>query len=129
MIKKNNKATDDDDDGKGRRVGCQRGNAGRAVDCAEENKKGMKWKRLFKSYDIFAKTTDEVTTRTISGGLLTLASWIVMAILLMYECWRYGSTSWRSELVVDSTSRKQQMDIQFDISFPKMPCFGKLQGV
>jgi hypothetical protein len=33
-------------------------------------------------------------------------------------------TQWQSELVVDTSSRKERMDIQFDISFPKIPCFG-----
>ena len=50
-------------------------------------------------------------------------STIAIVGLLVFEYGEYRKVEWKPELVVDK-SRTDQMTIHFDISFPKVPCFG-----
>jgi hypothetical protein len=56
--------------------------------------------------------------------LVTLVSAIIILILLLGEFLDYRSIHLESSLVVDS-GRKEKMSIDFDITFPKIPCYSK----
>lgn len=55
---------------------------------------------------------------------MTLASAIIIVVLLLGEFFDYRAIRVESSLVVDS-GRKEKMAIEFDISFPKIPCYSK----
>lgn len=55
--------------------------------------------------------------------LVTILSGATICFLLFFEWIDYQKVSWRSELVIDQTNT-EQMTINFDISFPRVPCFG-----
>ncbi|KAF9417751.1 Endoplasmic reticulum-Golgi intermediate compartment protein 3 [Podila epigama] len=76
----------------------------------------------FKNFDAYAKTLDDFRVKTSTGAAVTLASAIIIIILLMGEFMDYRSVRVESSLVVDS-GRKEKMAIEFDISFPKIPCY------
>ena len=57
--------------------------------------------------------------------VVTILSGAAICFLLFFEWIDYQKVSWRSELVVDQTNT-EQMTINFDISFPRVPCFGTL---
>lgn len=57
---------------------------------------------------------------------MTLASAFIIVVLLLGEFFDYRSIRVESSLVVDS-GRKEKMAIEFDISFPKIPCYSKLR--
>lgn len=73
------------------------------------------------SFDAFAKTEEDVRIRTRSGGFITLGCLIVTLMLLMSEWARFNSVVTRPELVVDR-DRLSKLDLNFDISFPSLPC-------
>ena len=85
----------------------------------------MNWRKMFKEYDFFAKAMEDVTTQTFFGGLISVLTAILMILLVAFEFSRFMQTQWTSELIVDTSSNQEQMEIHFDISFPKIPCFGK----
>jgi hypothetical protein len=72
--------------------------------------------------DSFAKTHDEFRTKTFIGGLVTILSTVLIGALVIYEYVDFQTVIWKPHLIVD-TSRKERMTIDFDISFPKVPCF------
>lgn len=55
-------------------------------------------------------------------SIVTLVSAIVIAVLLLGEFLDYRSVHVESSLIVDG-GRKAKMAIDFDISFPKIPCY------
>ncbi|KAF9384259.1 hypothetical protein CPB97_005815 [Podila verticillata] len=76
----------------------------------------------FKNFDAYAKTLDDFRVKTSTGAIVTLASAFIIAVLLLGEFFDYRSIRVESSLVVDS-GRKEKMAIEFDISFPKIPCY------
>ncbi|KAG0226440.1 Endoplasmic reticulum-Golgi intermediate compartment protein 3 [Actinomortierella wolfii] len=75
-----------------------------------------------KQFDAYAKTLDEFRVKTTAGAAVTLASAAIILILLISEFFDYRSIHVESSLVVDS-GRKGKMAIQFDVTFPKLPCY------
>lgn len=55
-------------------------------------------------------------------SIVTLVSAFVIAVLLLGEFLDYRSVHTESSLIVDG-GRKAKMAIDFDISFPKIPCY------
>ncbi|KAF9585715.1 Endoplasmic reticulum-Golgi intermediate compartment protein 3 [Lunasporangiospora selenospora] len=76
----------------------------------------------FKNFDAYAKTLDDFRVKTSTGAAVTLVSAFIILILLMGEFFDYRSVHIESSLIVDS-GRKEKMAIEFDISFPKIPCY------
>jgi hypothetical protein len=56
--------------------------------------------------------------------LVTLVSAVIILVLLLGEFMDYRSIHLESSLIVDS-GRKEKMSIDFDITFPKIPCYSK----
>lgn len=59
--------------------------------------------------------------------IVTLVSAFVIAVLLLGEFFDYRSVHTESSLIVDG-GRKAKMVIDFDISFPKIPCYSTFLG-
>ncbi|KAG0309455.1 hypothetical protein BGZ98_002340 [Dissophora globulifera] len=76
----------------------------------------------FKNFDAYAKTLDDFRVKTSTGAAVTLVSACIIFILLLGEFFDYRSIHLESSLVVDG-GRKEKMSIDFDITFPKIPCY------
>jgi len=77
--------------------------------------------QVLKRLDLFPKTNDEHRKRTLSGATVSLISLGVFAFLFLVEFAMFLSTDLHQELLVDS-SLDNQLEIQLDITFPKLPC-------
>lgn len=74
-----------------------------------------------KNLDAYPKVNEDFFTRTFSGGVITVVSSLVMLCLFISEFSLWLRMNTISELSVD-TSRGEMMDINFDITFHKLPC-------
>jgi hypothetical protein len=72
-------------------------------------------------FDAYAKTLDDFRVRTTSGGLVTIISTIIIAILFVLQLQYYLTIDVEQVLFVD-TSRQEKMNITIDIQFPILPC-------
>ncbi|KAI8978466.1 endoplasmic reticulum vesicle transporter-domain-containing protein [Pilobolus umbonatus] len=75
----------------------------------------------FRQLDGYGKTLDDFRIKTTTGALVTIFSAIIILILALSELSAYRSSSWNPRLVIDK-SRKEMMPINFDITFPHLPC-------
>eukprot|EP00882_Tetradesmus_deserticola_P010657 GHRQ01011257.1.p1 GENE.GHRQ01011257.1~~GHRQ01011257.1.p1 ORF type:complete len:399 (+),score=139.27 GHRQ01011257.1:579-1775(+) len=71
--------------------------------------------------DAFPKVNEDFFKKTMSGGVITLVASFLMALLFFSELRLYLAPQATHELVVD-TSRGAHIDINFDVTFPKLPC-------
>ncbi|KAF4346090.1 hypothetical protein G4B88_030867 [Cannabis sativa] len=78
--------------------------------------------RKVRNLDAYPKINEDFYKRTLSGGLITIASSIVMVLLFLSELRLYLHAATQSKLVVD-TSRGETLRINFDVTFPAFPCF------
>ncbi|KAF9912536.1 hypothetical protein BX616_010306 [Lobosporangium transversale] len=76
----------------------------------------------FKSFDAYAKTLDDFRVKTSTGAAVTFLSAFIILVLLIGEFLDYRSVRIESSLIVDG-GRKEKMSIDFDITFPKIPCY------
>ncbi|GMH32727.1 hypothetical protein BSKO_00561 [Bryopsis sp. KO-2023] len=74
-----------------------------------------------KALDAYPKINDDFFKKTLSGGVITLAASLIMVFLFASELRLFLTPKTRHELKVD-TSRGETIDINFDITFPGMPC-------
>ncbi|XP_076939935.1 uncharacterized protein LOC143608920 [Bidens hawaiensis] len=74
-----------------------------------------------RNLDAYPKINEDFYSRTLSGGVITLASSIAMLFLVISELALYLQTVTETKLVVD-TSRGEKLKINFDISFPSVSC-------
>ncbi|KAI5283558.1 hypothetical protein KEM52_003318 [Ascosphaera acerosa] len=81
----------------------------------------MAVKSRFARLDAFAKTVEDARVRTRSGGVVTLATLLVIAYLIWGEWADYRRVVVAPELVVDK-SRGERMEIHLNITFPALPC-------
>ncbi|PWY85293.1 COPII-coated vesicle membrane protein Erv46 [Aspergillus eucalypticola CBS 122712] len=81
----------------------------------------MPAKSRFTRLDAFAKTVEDARVRTTSGGVITIASLLVILWLVWGEWVDYRRVVVMPELVVDK-SRGEKMEIHLNITFPRLPC-------
>ncbi|CAM8894990.1 unnamed protein product [Rhodiola kirilowii] len=74
-----------------------------------------------RNLDAYPKINEDFYSRTFSGGVLTLASSIVMLLLFFSELSLYLHTVTDTKLNVD-TARGETLKIYFDVTFPAVPC-------
>eukprot|EP00892_Ulva_mutabilis_P010957 jgi/Ulvmu1/8233/UM041_0043.1 len=78
------------------------------------------FKRL-KAIDAFPKIQDDFYSKTMSGGVITIVCALLMLVLFFTELGLYLTTKSVHMLEVD-TSRGERININLDITFPRMPC-------
>ncbi|KAH7704770.1 Serologically defined breast cancer antigen NY-BR-84 [Aphelenchoides avenae] len=77
----------------------------------------------FRDFDVYSKPLDDFRVKTSFGGTLTLVSFLVIALLFLSEIWVYLSgPTVVEQLFVDSTRADTRVDINLDITFPKLAC-------
>ncbi|KAI3917204.1 hypothetical protein MKW92_041776 [Papaver armeniacum] len=74
-----------------------------------------------RNLDAYPKINEDFYSRTLSGGVITVISSILMILLFISELRIYINSMTRTELVVD-TSRGETLRINFDVTFPALPC-------
>ncbi|XP_051139244.1 uncharacterized protein LOC127257024 [Andrographis paniculata] len=74
-----------------------------------------------RSLDVYPKVNEDFYSRTLSGGVITLVSSVVMLLLFISELRLYLHAVTETKLVVD-TSRGERLRINFDVTFPALPC-------
>ncbi|KAL8523472.1 hypothetical protein ACS0TY_013434 [Phlomoides rotata] len=74
-----------------------------------------------RSLDAYPKINEDFYSRTLSGGVITLVSSIVMFLLFISELRLYLHAVTETKLVVD-TSRGERLRINFDVTFPALAC-------
>ncbi|KAJ3679591.1 hypothetical protein LUZ60_017602 [Juncus effusus] len=74
-----------------------------------------------RTLDVYPKINEDFYRRTLSGGIITLASSVVMILLFLSELRYYLHAVTETKLVVD-TSRAETLRINFDITFPALQC-------
>ncbi|KAJ7968181.1 endoplasmic reticulum-Golgi intermediate compartment protein 3-like [Quillaja saponaria] len=80
-----------------------------------------KYLQKLKNLDAYPKINEDFYSRTLSGGVITLVSAVVMLFLFFSEFRLYLYTVTESKLLVD-TSRGEKLHINFDVTFPAIPC-------
>ncbi|KAI6205300.1 Endoplasmic reticulum-Golgi intermediate compartment protein 3 [Aphelenchoides besseyi] len=78
--------------------------------------------RWFQDFDVYAKPVADVRVRTLFGGVVSLISFTVIAVLFITETLSFLSVEVAQELFVDGTSADMRVEIHFDITFDKIPC-------
>lgn len=74
-----------------------------------------------KMLDAYPKVNEDFFTKTMSGGVITIVSSVIMVLLFLSELRLYASVNTNHELVVD-TSRGETIKIHVNVTFPHMPC-------
>ncbi|KAM3342565.1 Endoplasmic reticulum-Golgi intermediate compartment protein 3 [Capsicum chinense] len=74
-----------------------------------------------RNLDAYPKINEDFYSRTLSGGVITVASSIIMTLLFISELRLYLHAVTETKLVVD-TSRGETLRINFDITFPSLAC-------
>ncbi|EPS58242.1 hypothetical protein M569_16573, partial [Genlisea aurea] len=75
----------------------------------------------FRRFDVNPKINEDFYSRTLSGGAITLASSIIMVLLVISELGLYLYPTTEAKLAVD-TSRSERLRINFDVTFPALAC-------
>ncbi|CAM6128329.1 unnamed protein product [Calypogeia fissa] len=71
--------------------------------------------------DAFPKVNEDFYSRTLSGGIITIVSTVLIVALFITELHYYIHPAQETQLLVD-TSRGETLNINFSIAFPKLPC-------
>ncbi|XP_009103253.1 endoplasmic reticulum-Golgi intermediate compartment protein 3-like isoform X2 [Brassica rapa] len=74
-----------------------------------------------RNLDAYPKINEDFYNRTLSGGLITLFSSLLMLILFFSELRLYMHPVTETQLRVD-TSRGEKLRINFDVTFPALQC-------
>ncbi|KAM7537765.1 hypothetical protein Aperf_G00000068138 [Anoplocephala perfoliata] len=78
--------------------------------------------RLLRRFDVFAKPLKDFRIQTVPGALLSITLMLIIISLFIWELADYLSPDVKQEIIVD-ISRNRQMAINFDITFPFVPCY------
>ncbi|KAG6521299.1 endoplasmic reticulum-Golgi intermediate compartment protein 3-like [Zingiber officinale] len=74
-----------------------------------------------RNLDVNPKINEDFHSRTLSGGIITILSSVVMFLLFVSELRLYLEAVTETKLVVD-TSRGERLRINFDVTFPALSC-------
>jgi len=84
------------------------------------NKEGNVLTQL-KRFDVYSKVHDDYRIKTQSGGLISLVSIIIMAVLFITELNNYLTVEVVDHIIVDTTLN-QKLPIGLNITFPHLRC-------
>jgi hypothetical protein len=89
----------------------------------EEPDQFRRFVRTFKTLDVYTKTeeSENITTRTGSGGLISIISVCVILFLTLNEIYRFLVPEQHTSIVVD-TRPAEPLQINFDITFHALRC-------
>nr|ODO02415.1 COPII-coated vesicle component Erv46 [Cryptococcus depauperatus CBS 7855] len=76
----------------------------------------------FQGLDAFGKTMEDVKIKTRTGALLTFISFSIILTSVMLEFIDYRRIHLEPSIIVDR-SRGERLVIEFDMSFPRVPCY------
>lgn len=74
-----------------------------------------------RNLDAYPKINEDFYSRTLSGGLITIVSTVIMIFLFISEIRLFLFQSTETQLVVD-TSRGETLRVNFDVTFPSIAC-------
>lgn len=74
-----------------------------------------------KQLDAYPKINEDFYRRTLSGGVITMISSILIVLLFFTELRLFLHGNTENELLVD-TSRGEMLQINFDVTFPTLAC-------
>lgn len=74
-----------------------------------------------RDFDAYPKINEDFYKRSFSGGVITVISTLAMFLLFFSELKSYLNIVTETKLVVD-TSRGGTLSINFDVTFPAVPC-------
>ncbi|KAJ8466362.1 hypothetical protein OPV22_028914 [Ensete ventricosum] len=74
-----------------------------------------------KNLDAYPKINEDFYSRTFSGGVITVVSSIIILLLFISETRLFLYSATETKLIVD-TSRGERLHVNFDITFPSLPC-------
>ncbi|CAI5954467.1 unnamed protein product [Closterium sp. NIES-65] len=81
----------------------------------------MEFLKKLRQLDAYPKVNEDFYSRTMSGGILTLLSSVVMAVLFITELRLFLQPKIVNELSVD-LSRGETLKINLDVTFPRLSC-------
>ncbi|CAG9767894.1 unnamed protein product [Ceutorhynchus assimilis] len=81
----------------------------------------MDFIKKLRSFDAYPKTLEDVRIQTLGGGAITIISMIIISLLFWVEFLNYMTPNVTEELFVD-TSRSPNIEIQLDLTIPKVSC-------
>ncbi|KAJ3007057.1 hypothetical protein HKX48_009328 [Thoreauomyces humboldtii] len=76
----------------------------------------------FKDFDAYAKPIEDFRIKTASGAAVTLASMVVIFVLLLSEFIDWRTVTLQPSLEVDK-KRNEKMTINLNITTPRVPCY------
>ncbi|TKR81218.1 hypothetical protein L596_015128 [Steinernema carpocapsae] len=76
-----------------------------------------------RQFDAYSKPLEDFRVRTLAGGTVTLISSVIIVLLFITETQNYLRPEVAEQLFVDSSSADVRVDINFDITFGRLPCF------
>jgi len=74
-----------------------------------------------RAFDAFPKTMEDFREKTTSGGVVSIISMLLIAVLVIYETGSYLTPKRSVDLTVD-VSRGEKLKIYVDIDFPELNC-------
>lgn len=77
--------------------------------------------KRMRNFDVFPKTMEDFKVRTKSGGLVSIAAYVLMITLSVLLLNDYLALQKETKLVVDN-SRGEPISIYVDILFPEISC-------
>jgi len=77
--------------------------------------------KQLKRFDAYPKTLEDFRVKTFAGATVTIASGIIMTLLLFSELNYYWSVEVHSDLYVDM-SQGHKLKINLNVTFPFLPC-------
>jgi hypothetical protein len=76
-----------------------------------------------RNFDIFPKLEEDFRIQTPNGGILSLAGWFIIAVLVLGELRTYVNCNVHEHMAVDTTmTGDRRMQINVDISFHALTC-------
>ena len=74
------------------------------------------------AFDIYNKGIEGSQQRSVVGAVVTIGSALVMFLLFISELRTYLTTDVKNRLFVDPSRNSGYINVNFDISFPALPC-------